>query len=102
MNNYEYNKAVLLMNSVPFIDCGHLLIAENKSLSSPVSVLYYEYYNSFDEAERITENLKGKIQCICSKNHIPFGKAQAPALWDYADGIDTVEFLLKKNIAGIL
>ena len=46
--------------------------------------------------------MKDKIQCIVGKNHIPFGKAQSPQLWDYADGIDTIEFLLKKNIAGIL
>jgi hypothetical protein len=101
-SNYDFSKAIYIVNREKFTDAGFILLKENQGLSSPVAVLYYEYYNSFDEAERITENLKGKIQCICSKNHIPFGKAQAPALWDYADGIDTVEFLLKKNIAGIL
>ena len=43
-----------------------------------------------------------KIQCIVGKHNIPFGKAQSPHLWDYADGIDTIEFLLKKKLAGIL
>jgi hypothetical protein len=101
-SNYDFSKAVYIVNKEKFTDAGFILLKENQGLSSPVAVLYYEYYNTFDEAGRITENLKEKIQCICSKNHIAFGKAQAPALWDYADGIDTVEFLLKKNIAGIL
>jgi hypothetical protein len=101
-SNYDFSKAVYIVNKEKFTDAGFILLKENQGLSSPVAVLYYEYCNSFDEAERNTENLKETIQCICSKNHIPFGKAQAPALWDYADGIDTVEFLLKKNIAGIL
>jgi len=101
-SNYDFSKAVYIVNKEKFTDTGFILLKENQGLSSPVAVLYYEYYNSFDEAEMITENLKGKIQCICSKNHIAFGKAQTPSLWDYADGIDTVEFLLKKNIEGIL
>ena len=101
-SNYDFSKAVYLVNREKFTDTGFLLLKENQGLSSPVAVLYYEYYNSLDEAGRITENLKEKIQCICGKNHVPFGKAQAPSLWDYSDGIDTLEFLLKKNNAGIL
>ncbi len=45
--------------------------------------------------------LSNQIQCTVSRKDFPFGIAQAPRLWDYADGIDTLEFLLKKNIAGI-
>jgi hypothetical protein len=101
-SNYDFSKAIYLVNREKFIDTGFVLLKEDKELSSPVAVLYYEYYNSTDAIENLAENLKDKIQCICGKNHIPFGKAQAPALWDYADGIDTLEFLLKKNIAGIL
>ncbi|MGD0342477.1 MAG: hypothetical protein ABSA76_12305 [Bacteroidales bacterium] len=101
-SNYDFSKAVYLVNREKFIDAGFVLLKENKGLSSPVAVLYYEHYNSLDEAERITEKLNEKIQCFCGKNHIPFGKAQFPSLWDYADGIDTLEFLLKKNNARIL
>jgi hypothetical protein len=50
----------------------------------------------------LTEAMKDNIQCITGHNFVPFGKAQVPALWDYADGIDTLEFLLKKNCQGIL
>jgi hypothetical protein len=101
-NNYDFNKAVYLVNREPFYDTGFLLLKEEMSISSPVSVLYYEFYASQDAVKQQTELLKEKIQCIVGKNDIPFGKAQLPHLWDYADGIDTLEFLLKKNHAGIL
>ncbi len=85
-----------------FIDTGYLLLKEDTRISSPVSVLYYEYYESQDAVKQQTELLKEKIQCVVGKHNIPFGKAQLPHLWDYADGIDTLEFLLKKKLAGIL
>jgi len=101
-NNYDYNKAVFLVNKENFIDTGYLLLKEHQELSSPVAVLYYEFYNSLDNVAHMNENLKERIQCITGRNHVPFGKSQFPHLWDYADGIDTLEFLLKKNRPGIL
>jgi hypothetical protein len=101
-NNYDFNKAVYIVNRESFHDTGYLLLKEDVRLSSPVSVLYYEYYESQDAVRQQTEKLKEKIQCIVGRGNIPFGKAQSPHLWDYADGIDTIEFLLKKNLAGIL
>jgi hypothetical protein len=95
-NNYDFNKAVYLVNKEIFHDTGYLLIKEDIELSSPVSVLNYEYYDSQLAVIQQTELLKEKIQCIVSRHNIPFGKAQSPHLWDYADGIDTIEFLLKK------
>jgi hypothetical protein len=96
-NNYDFNKAVYIVNKEPFYDTGYLLLKEDTRVSSPVSVLYYEYYDSQDVVEQQTELLKEKIQCIVGGHNIPFGKAQLPHLWDYADGIDTIEFLLKKK-----
>jgi hypothetical protein len=101
-NNYDFNKAVYIVNKEAFYDTGYLLLKEDSRLSSPVSVLYYEYYESQDALKKQTELLKEKIQCIAGKHYIPFGRAQSPHLWDYADGIDTIEFLLKKKLAGIL
>jgi hypothetical protein len=101
-NNYDFNKAVYLVNKENFHDLGHLLLKEERGLSSPVSVLYYEFYDSQSAVKQQTEQLKEKIQCIVGKHNIPFGKAQSPHLWDYADGIDTLHFLLKKKLAGIL
>jgi hypothetical protein len=101
-NNYDFSKAVYLVNKENFLDTGHILLKEDKGLSSPVAVLYYEYYESLSALHSETELLKDKIQCIVGHDHTPFGKAQSPHLWDYADGIDTLEFLSKKNKAGIL
>ena len=101
-NNYDFNKAVYLVNKEKFYDTGFLLLKEDYSLSSPVSVLYYQYYDNQETVKHEIELLKEKIQCLVNRKYIPFGKAQSPDLWDYADGIDTIEFLLKKNLAGIL
>ena len=101
-NNYEYHKAVLLVNNDKFMDTGFLLIRYHSGLSSPVAVLYYETYKNRGTFKIIAENMKDKIQCIVGRDYTPFGRAQMPALWDYADGTDTIEFLLKKISPGIL
>jgi len=101
-NNYDYNKAIYLVNRQKFHDAGFLLMREDTKIVSPISVLHYEYYVSPVELKHQTEILKDTLQCIVSRDNIPFGSSQMPHLWDYADGADTLEFLLKKNLAGIL
>jgi hypothetical protein len=96
-NNYDFNKAVYIVNRNKFHDTGYLLLREDAALASPVSVLHYEYYDSESTVKQQTEMLSDKIQCIVGKNRVPFGMAQSPQLWDYADGIDTLEFLQKKK-----
>ena len=96
-NNYDFNKAVYIVNKEVFHDTGYLLLKEESKISSPVSVLYYEFYESQDAIRQQTELLNKSIQCVVGRGGIPFGKAQSPHLWDYADGIDTIEFLLKKK-----
>jgi hypothetical protein len=100
-NNYDFNKAVYIVNREKFYDTGYLLIKEDRNLSSPVSVLFAEYYDSKEMLKHLAENHSNTIQCIISRDNIPFGSAQAPHPWDYSDGVDTIEFLLKKNTAGI-
>jgi hypothetical protein len=101
-NNYEYNMAVFMVNREKFSDTGFLLLRENPSLSSPVAVLHYQFYNNQENLYSDIELQKDKIQCIISEKEIPFGMAQSPELWDYSDNIDTLDFLLKKNMSGIL
>jgi hypothetical protein len=91
------------MNSVPLLDNNFLLLKEDESLSSPIGVLFYEYYNSTEEVKmKLMENSE-KIQCVvCDKNisfthHVNFGETQQPGLMDYADGIDVMDFLTKLN-----
>lgn len=101
-NNYDYNKAVYLVNRQKFLDTGYLLMREDNRLGSPVSVLHFEYYESPESLNRQIETLADSLQCIVGREYIPFGKSQAPDLMDYADGVDTLDFLLKKKFAGIL
>lgn len=101
-NNYDFSKAVFIVNKEKFTDTGFLLLKESGGLSSPVAVLYYEYYETPDLFKKIAEDHNEKIQCIVGRNYIPFGKAQLPDLWDYSDGTDTMEFLLKRIRARIL
>ena len=98
-NNYEYNKAIYLVNSTPHFDAGNLLLTENNALASPVSVLHYEYYQDIITLNESLLKATDQIQCIIANQEeitsaIPFGTSQKPALWDYADGVDTMEFLL--------
>lgn len=99
INNYDYNKAVYLMDSFPLLDNEFMLLKEDSAFSSPISVVFYEKYSSIDNLKiELAEN-SSKIQCVVSnaniKNKVAFGETQSPALWDYADGVDTVDFLLK-------
>ncbi len=93
-NNYDYNKAVYLMNQVELIENGFLLLKEDKSLHSPLSVLNYEFYDSLEEVKKTLEIKKESIQCVVGSEFVPFGKSQNPEVNDYADGVDTLEFLL--------
>src|SRR5690606_2340875 len=99
INNYDYNKAVYLMDSFPLLDNEFMLLKEDAGFSSPISVVFYEKYSDLEKLKKELENQTENIQCIVSTaglpNEISFGKAQSPALWDYADGVDTVDFLLK-------
>ena len=98
-NNYEYNKAIFLVNGRKHFDAGNILLVEDTNIASPISVLNYEFYNNTGEAKKIIEMDAYKIQCVVTKNEafpsrILFGKSQQPELWEYADGVDTVEFFL--------
>ena len=99
-NNYDYNKAVYLMGSNALLDNGFLLMKEDTRMDSPVGVLNYEYYDSIEDLENTLEAQINSLQCVVSSNKTPistlaFGEAQCPQLNDYADGVDTVKFLLE-------
>jgi len=92
-NNYDYNKAVYLMNLDQILDNNFILLKEDKSLHSPLGVLFYERYDSKDQLEKYLETNKNGLQAIIGQDYIPFGVAQCPSLNDYADGVDTMKFL---------
>lgn len=99
-NNYDYNKSIYLVNSVKHLDNGFLLVKEDASFTSPLAVLFYEEYDSVAEIEKLIEKESENIQCVVSnldlnlkKGKIAFGQSQHPKLWDYADDVNTIEFL---------
>ncbi|MHC5353565.1 acyl-CoA reductase [Myroides sp. LJL115] len=97
-NNYDYNKAVFLMSEFKLLDNGFLTIKEDTAYSSPISSVFYEYYDSLEQLKEQFKEDEQKIQCIVSNDLIPgsigFGQTQMPQLWDYADNVDTLKFLL--------
>ncbi len=99
INNYDYNKAVYLMDSFPLLDNEFMLLKEDNGFSSPISIVFYERYSSMESVKNELDFKSENIQCIIANTGIPgelpFGKSQSPELWDYADGVDTVDFLLK-------
>ena len=96
-NNYDYNKAVFLMSNFKLLDNEFLTLKEDTSYASPISSVFYEYYEDIDDLKTRLANEAEQIQCIVSNNlvskSIPFGQTQQPKLWDYADNVDTIAFL---------
>ena len=98
-NNYDYNKAIFLMNQEPLLDNGFLILKEDDRISSPIACLYYNYYDDRLEVEQTIAANREDIQCVVSSSDetspVLFGEAQYPQLHDYADNIDTMDLLLK-------
>jgi len=98
-NNYDYYKAIYLVNLMKHLDTGYLLMKEDTAYSSPVGIVYYEYYDSLALLKTRLKEDNDKIQCLVSipgliENSTGFGKSQTPQLNDYADNADTLKFLL--------
>jgi hypothetical protein len=101
MNNFDYNSAVLLLKQIPFLQNGFLIVIEAKSIPSPIAMVHYEYYDTLESLQHELNEAKEQIQCIATSlplNHVSipvvnFGQTQKPMLWDYADGVDTMQFL---------
>ncbi len=98
-NNYTYNRSVYMMNKIHFFENGFLILKEDMGMSSPISVVFYERYKNLDTVKQRLNVDKEQIQCVVSNvkelpRQVNFGEAQKPRLWDYADNVDTVKFLL--------
>jgi hypothetical protein len=92
-NNYDYQLSLMLLNNIPYMSSKATLIVENKSLFSPISVLHYETYKKEEAPLSLITN-HDTIQAIIGTHGTPFGEAQKPTLETYADGVDTMQFLL--------
>ncbi len=96
-NNYDYNRAIYMMERQPFLENGFVIMKAEKALHAPVSVLHYENYRHLNEVEKELQQSDEQLQCVVSNGTvagaIPLGQAQQPRLWDYADKVDTIRFL---------
>ena len=92
-NNYDYNKAIYLMNLEQILDNGFVLLKESEELFSPLAMLFYHRYEAFFEVESYLEKHKEDIQVVVGHGYLPFGNAQCPTLTDFADGVDTMSWL---------
>lgn len=99
-NNYDYYQTIYLMNLVPFFENGFAILKEDPGYFSPVAVAYFEFYSDTKKLSEKLKNDQEQIQCVVTHmdldlSTVPFGKAQAPNLTDYADGVNTLAFLDK-------
>ncbi len=99
-NNYDYNKSIFLVNQDKHLDNGFLLLKESTQLASPLAVLYYEEYTTLPNLENTVSLISDAVQCVISNHIFPlksagvaFGDSQQPKLWDYADRVNTMQFL---------
>jgi hypothetical protein len=92
-NNYDYQLALMILNKTYYMTNGSVILREDASVFSPISQLHYEYYTSREEVMAGLQN-NADIQAIAGKGQFPFGQLQQPRLMDYADGVDTMEFLM--------
>ena len=92
-NNFDYQLSIILLNNIYYMTNGATLVTQNEALFSPISHIYFEYY---DDAEKLEEGLlaNSDLQCVTGGKAIGFGEAQDPGLFAYADGVDTMQFLL--------
>lgn len=92
-NNYDYNRTIFLMNSIPFLDNNCFMLKEDKGLHAPLSVIYYERYENLEQPTAFIETHRSELQVIVGKNQTPFGVAQTPKIDDFADDVDTMLWL---------
>lgn len=98
-NNYDYNKAVYLIQEEELLENGFIMLKKDNALNSPIACVHYSTYIDVAAAEKSIKTQQEHIQCVvstCLKNSLPFGQTQHPKLNDYADHVDTMAFLLKK------
>ncbi|EEI90287.1 Acyl-CoA reductase (LuxC) [Sphingobacterium spiritivorum ATCC 33300] len=100
VNNYDYNKSLYLINRDKHYDNGFVLLKQDTRTASPLAVVFYEEYDNIADVENYLNKHAEQIQCVTSaldlQVNVPLfalGDSQCPALDDYADGVNTLEFL---------
>jgi hypothetical protein len=99
-NNYDYWRSVYALEKIKISDMGFFILKESESLHSPPSVINYEYYSKISSLKEHIISNQNSLQCVLSENEgisgNKFGTSQKPALSEYSDNIDTINFLISK------
>lgn len=103
-NNYMYHKSILLMNLTKHYDNGFMIFQEKADLVAPLGTLNYHFYKTAEEARQYLADNAENIQCVVSADNniagaVPFGTSQQPSLWQYADNVNTLDFLLQGKVS---
>ena len=93
-NNYDYYRAIYLLERQPFLDNNFLMVKESEQLHAPVGVLYYQQFDDETVIRQYLENHENELQCVIGKGFLPFGYSQRPVITDFADNVDTLAFLV--------
>jgi hypothetical protein len=98
-NNFDYNFTLYILNKMPHLNNGCLLLREDPSFQARIASVHYEYYNDLMDLDEMLADKKEQIQCVVGNTKLrdyptlPFGKSQEPSLFDYPDGVDVMKFL---------
>jgi hypothetical protein len=92
-NNYDYNLALHILNKQYYLTNGIVLLVESEQLYSPIGQVHFSYYRSLPRADALRQQYADQLQCLVGAGGQPFGSTQQPALTDFADGVDTMQFL---------
>ena len=102
MNNYDYNLAIALLNKDKIFQGEVIFLKEDTSYFSRIANLHYEEYDNIEGLKTRIKNDNELIQVVATgsgnlldfEREVTFGKTQEPAIDDYADGVDTMKFLV--------
>jgi len=92
-NNYDYQLALRILNKEYYMSNNISLFVEHSSPYAPIGVIHYQYYDSPEQADQQVSALSHQLQCRVGAGGIPFGSTQSPRLDEYADGVNTLQFL---------
>lgn len=97
-NNYDYNRAIYLLNKEQFWDNNFVLLREHDDLFSPLAVVNFSRYSDLEDVKNFISAHENDIQAVVSQldlggNTVALGQSQKPDLLTYADNVDTMTFL---------
>ncbi|MFA5849596.1 MAG: acyl-CoA reductase [Bacteroidales bacterium] len=98
LSAYKYQKAVASMQNSWFLDGGFYILREFVSFPPPMGIIGILMYKDINEAEKFVNSNKLHLQCLVGKKcrfaDTEVGETQYPSISDYADGLNSLEFIL--------